>query len=390
MSKQLSTGQTYRARFKVDIDIIERFAELSGDRNPIHLDAEEAKVYGYPRQVAHGALLIAFLSRMIGMEIPGPGAIWMGQSAEWLKPVFVGDEIDFVITVQKISMAASVLELDIVAMNSKSEKVMQGEAKVKVAKRLLGETVSTADTDRVALITGGSRGIGAAIARRLAANGMTVVINYREAQREAEAVVEAIRSAGGSAQAIMVDLSDPTATTRMINEIINCFGRLDVVVHSASPAIHSAKVVELSYSELEPYLKVYLGAALRLVADASEAMAARKFGRFIFLGTASLFGIPPAGLAAYVAAKQALWGFMKCAATELGPKGITTNMVSPGMTVTDLTINIPARVKEVEARRNPMRRLATVRDTAELVAFLASDASGYINGANLPITGGAT
>ena len=99
-------------------------------------------------------------------------------------------------------------------------------------------------------------------------------------------------------------------------------------------------------------------------------------------------GAPPAGWAAYLTAKQALWGLAKSMATEFGPSGITTNMVSPGLTVTDLTTNIPARAKEVEAHRSPMRRLATSQDTAELVSFLAGKPSGYINGANLPVSGG--
>ena len=127
---------------------------------------------------------------------------------------------------------------------------------------------------------------------------------------------------------------------------------------------------------------------MALVASASPGMAERKFGRFIFLGTAYTFGMPPGGLAPYVVAKGALWEFVKCAAAELGPAGITSNMVSPGMTVTDLTADVSARAKEVEARKSPMRRLATVEDTAGMVAFLASDAASYLNGVNLPLTGG--
>lgn len=386
---RLSAGQTYRASFNIDAATIERFAELSGDRNPIHLNAEEAKAYGYSRQVAHGALLMAFLSRMIGMEVPGPGSVWISQSVEWLRPVFVGDEIELVVTVGKVSTGVGVLELDIVATNTKGERVMKGEAKVKVSERLVRKSTGTGETSRVALVTGGSRGIGAAIAQRLAASGIAVLVNYRKAQREAEAVVEAVRSAGGSAEAIAADLGDPAATTRMVKAIINSFGRLDVVVHGASPSIHSAKVTELGYSELEPYLKVYLGGALALVAGASSSMAERRYGRFIFLGTAAMLGMPPPGWAAYLTAKEALWGLVKSMALELGPLGITSNLVSPGMTVTDLTADIPVRVKETEARRNPMRRLATTQDTAELVAFLASELAGYINGANLPVSGGA-
>lgn len=388
MKERFSTGQTYRTILEVDASIIERFAELSGDRNPIHLDAEVAKAYGYPRQMAHGAVLVALLSRMIGMEIPGPGAVWMSQSVEWVSPVFIGDKVELVVTVENASMGAGILILDVVAMNQKGNTVMKGKAKVKIAERLAEKNPVTSGTGRVALVTGGSRGIGAAIACRLGATGMSVAVNYRGSQRDADDVVGKIRSLSGSAQAFAADLADAKATSNMVQEIVSSLGQLDVVVHGASPGLHPAKVGELRYSDVEPYLRVYLDGAFSLVAGALPGMVERKFGRFIFLGTSSLFGMPPVGLAAYVAAKHSLWGLVKSMAMELGPSGITTNMVSPGMTVTDLTADFPARVKEVEAQKSPMRRLATAQDTAELVAFLVGEAAGYINGANLPVTGG--
>ena len=127
---------------------------------------------------------------------------------------------------------------------------------------------------------------------------------------------------------------------------------------------------------------------MNAVHAAGPGMEQRKFGRFIFLGTAALSGTPPAGWAAYVSAKSALTGLIRCAASELGRLGITVNMVSPGLTVTDLTADIPQRAKAVEAHHNPMRRLATAEDTANAISFLLSDAAGYINGVNLPVTGG--
>lgn len=385
---QISIGQIYRASFKIDSSIIERFAEFSGDQNPIHLDAQKAKTYGYPRQVAHGAILSAFLSQMIGTQIPGPGAVWMSQSVEWLKPVFVDDTITFIIKVKNVSIAASIVELDITVTNAKGEKVMQGQAKVKIAKQLTEKSVDRNKTQRVALVTGGARGIGAAIARRLALSGMVVAVNYCSSHQQAQTVVESISAAKGSAQAFAADLSDPAATTNMVDNIIDDFGRLDVIVHGASPAIRSANVVELNYSDFDKYLKVYLGGALSLASRATAKMKENGFGRFIFMGTSAIMDVPPVGWAAYLAAKESLWGLAKSMSVELGPSGITTNMVSPSLTVTDLTADIPIRVKEVEARRSPMRRLASVQDTAELVAFLASESAGYINGANLPLTGG--
>ncbi len=388
MAEKFEVGKTYRTKFTVDAATIERFAELSGDKNPIHLDAEEARAYGYPRPVAHGALLVALLSKVIGTEVPGPGAVWMSQSIEWLTPVFVGDEIELAVTIEKASTGAGVLLLDIAATTQEGKTVMKGNAKVKIAEKLTRPNPDSGGGKRVALVTGGSRGIGAAIARRLGTNDVAVAINYHKAREAAKQVVQEIQAGGGSAQAFAADLGDPLATSKMVQKIVNSFGRLDVVIHGASPNIVRSPVTEVGYNDIEPYLKTYLGGALTLIASASPQMVERKFGRFIFLGTAWMFGMPPTGTTAYLAAKQALWGLVRCAATELGPSGITCNMVSPGMTVTDLTADIPSRLKELEAHKSPMRRMATTRDTAELVAFLASDAAGYINGTNIPVSGG--
>jgi 3-oxoacyl-[acyl-carrier protein] reductase len=388
MKQTFTIGSIYRTRLNVDSALVKRFAEVSGDENPIHMDAEDAKAYGYPRQVAHGALMLAAVSKMIGMEVPGPGAVWMNQSIEWTAPVFVGDQIEITATIAAVSDGASVLRLDLEARNQRDELTMRGNAQVKVSEKVSGTASSESDDDRVVLVTGGSRGIGAAIAQRLGSCGMSIALNYHSAKKAAEDVVNQVQGAGGTARAFAADLNDPNATKTMVNDVIGVYGRLDIVVHCAVPGINPRNVSELHYSDMEDQLKLTLGGAISIVSATQRGMAERGFGRFIFLGTSAMNGTPPVGWAAYLTAKQALWGLVKSMATEFGPSGITTNMVSPGLTVTDLTTDIPVRAKEVEAHRSPMRRLATSQDTAELVSFLAGNASSYINGANLPVSGG--
>lgn len=384
-----SVGQNYSETFRVDESTVQSFAELSGDRNPIHVDPQEARAYGFPRQVAHGALTVAFLSKMVGMKIPGPGAIWMKQSVEWVKPVFVGDEIELDVVVEKVSRSTGVLALRVRAKNQRGETVMDGTARVKAAERLSGQRTSKNGARRVALVTGGSRGLGAAIARRLSMADTEVAINYLSSDDKANQLVEEIRSEGGSAQPFQADVSNPDAVSDMVNRIIGAYGRLDVIVHGASPPVEPTNVCELRYEQIEPYLRTYVGGALALVEHVVPGMRERKFGRFVFIGTGYLFRMPtPVSLAPYLVAKQALLGLAGSMATELGPDGITTNMVSPGVTVTDFTSDVSPFNKEVEARKSPMRRLATVEDTADAVGFLASEAGGYVNGVNLPVTGG--
>lgn len=355
--QRITVGQSHRTKLKIDASIIEGFAELSGDRNPIHIDQEEAKSYGYPRQVAHGAILVALLSKLVGMDLPGPGAVWMSQSVEWLAPVFAGDEVELVATVESVSARAGIISLGIDAVNQSGDIVMKGVAKVKVAERLTEADQPKGDIGSVALVTGASRGIGTEIARQLGRNGMTVAVNYLNSRGPAQDLARELQDAGGSSEIFPADLGDTTATSEMIKQVIQHFGRLDVVVHGASPGISPQKVDQTSYGDIETFLKVYVGGALSLLSGASPGMVERKFGRFIFLGTSYMFGSPPAGMTAYVAAKEALWGLVKGMATELGPSGITTNMVSPGITPTDLSASVPARTKEIAARTSPMRRL---------------------------------
>jgi len=386
-AKGLAVGETRRATLAVDEALIARFADLSGDHNPIHVDRAAAGAFGYPRQVAHGAILMALVSKVIGMELPGPGALWMGQTVQWLHPVFAGDSIELVVTVEALAAGADLVTLGMAAANQRGETVMKGSATVKVTDQVAARPLASAVT-RTALVTVASRGIGAAIARRLAAQGIAVGVNYYKSSADADEVVRAIETGGGRAVAIGADVGDAREAPQAVARLARAFGRVDVVVHGASPPVPALGVEQLGYADAERYHRVYVGGALALVGATLPAMIEAGFGRFIVLGTSYMFGAPPPGMGAYVSAKHAVWGLVRSLSVELGRHGITANMVSPGMTVTDLTAEVPLRLKEVEARRNPMRRLATPSDAADVVAFLASDAAGYVNGQNIPVTGG--
>lgn len=278
---------------EVESSTVEGFADFSGDRNPIHLDPSAAKFYGYPRQVAHGVLLMGLLSRLVGMEIPGPGAVLMSHSAEWTAPVFVGDQVEMVATVEAISTGAGIITLGISVLNQDRQQVMRGDAKVKMVEPLTEPTQPRGDQEFVALVTGASRGIGAEIARRLSQDGVALAVNYRESRESAEQIVQELQKAGGRSQAFSADMAYGDAASGLAKEVIDCFGRLDVVVHGATPSINPQKVERLSYSDVESFLKIYLGGAISLMASASPGMMERKFGRFIFLGTSYMFGVPP-------------------------------------------------------------------------------------------------
>lgn len=387
MQKEFSAGQTFAERFVLDADVVRRFAAFSGDTNPLHMDDAEARAYGFPQAVAHGAIQVAYLSRLIGMVIPGAGALWTGHTIRWLKPVYVGEEIELTVKIHSWSAGAGLLQLHFRADNTKGEQVMQGEAEVKVGRKLAAASSAGPSGERVALVTGASGGIGAATATALAANG-PVAVHYHSNAAGAEAVVRQIVDAGGKAQAFQADLSLVGAAEKLVQAVAAEFGQLDVLVHGATTSLTPVALKDSNAADFDAFWRVQVAASQELLKTVIPVMGARKHGRCIFLGTSYLFGQPPAGLAHYVAAKQALWGMVRSASLELGPLGITVNMVSPSMTVTALSAHVPQRVREVEAMKNPCRRLAAPEDSAAAVAWLASDAASFVNGVNLPVTGG--
>ncbi|MCF6312311.1 MAG: SDR family oxidoreductase [Verrucomicrobiales bacterium] len=381
-------GQVFRDEFTADRELIEAFADFSQDFNPVHVDAEVARDYGYSKPFAHGAILSAVLSRIIGMKVPGPGAVWMKQNMEWLKPVYLGDQIEVEVTIARYSRGAGIFELEIITQNQKKEIVMEGSAKVKQGQKLSGKSENKTAGRRVALVTGGSRGIGASVAKTLGKAGIDVALIYHQSKDASSAVIKEIKTnEKAKAIAVQADLTDAEQTKSMLAEVSEQLGAPDIVIHAATPPLSFKNITELTREDFQDYLNVYLMAAHDLVQHTSPSMSKNHFGRYVFLGTSALFH-PAKKMAAYTTAKYALLGYMRSLAFELGSSGITSNMISPSMAVTDLTEEVPARLKEMEAAKSSLRRLVTPEDIAETCSFLVSDAGAYLNGVNMPLTGG--
>jgi len=398
-----TVGDKHQENFVISEEVVSKFAEFSKDYNPIHLDSSFAKSHGYARKVAHGVIQLSYLSKVIGMDFPGKGAMWIDQTVNWISPVFVGDEINVVLTIKEYSESVNLLTLLTEIFNQNDQKVMTGLAHVKMTTSIsvnVGNSIKSSkivnlkktlpmkklSDKKVALITGGSRGIGEEIVRKLAQQKYTVVVNYKNSKTEADNLVSSIVSAGGDALSIYADMSKTDEVKALTQSILKKWGKCDVVIHSASPSINLIKADNIDYDDISLYLEVYLKGAVQLVNFLSPSMKSNKFGRFVFLGTSYMYANPPSGTAAYVSAKEALWGYTKALSSEIAHYGITVNMISPSMAITDLTNNIPARIKEVEAYKNPTRRLVTTSDIASQVVHLCSEDSSYINGINLPIT----
>jgi 3-oxoacyl-[acyl-carrier protein] reductase len=401
----MNLDETYTEKFLINNKVIDQFADLSRDFNPLHIDLNVAKEYGYSRQVAHGAIQLAYLSKIIGMNFPGKGSIWVSQNINWIAPVLLGDEITFHLSIKQFSESVMQVNLELKVFNQDDKLITKGNGVVKIAKNISFKNNSLDKNNylnqlpknksnkknsgnQVALVTGASRGIGSQVALDLAMNGFNVVINYVHDKGSADEVVDEINSNGGLAVAVQADIGVEKEVINLVKQVYSNFGSCDILVQGATPKIDTKDIEQITYMDVEKYLQVYLNGSINLVKHLLPKMKENKFGRLIFLGTAYLFETPPDGFSSYVIAKYALWGYVRSLSLSLGKFGITTNMISPSLTITDLTRDIPARVKEVESVKSPIRRLITTKDISHRITFLCSNQSGYENGKNIPITGG--
>ena len=237
---------------------------------------------------------------------------------------------------------------------------------------------------KVALITGGSRGIGAAIARRLAHDGAAVAITYASAEQKAEEVARAIESAGGSAVAIRADSGDPGAVKNAVAETVRTLGRLDVLVNNAGIAV-VAPLDQFSLDDFDRMVAVNVRAVFVAVQEASRHMS--EGGRIITIGSVNADRIPFPGGAVYAMTKAAVAGLTRGLARDLGPRGITVNNVQPGQIDTDMN---PADGPLAEAMKGwtALGRYGRGEEIAAMVAYLAGPEAGFVTGASLTIDGG--
>lgn len=386
----IEEGATQTLSKKIEPQDVQRFVELTGDNNPLHVDPDYASKTPFKEPVVHGMLGASFVSTVIGTRLPGPGALWVSQSFSFTLPVRVGDTLTITCKVRRKHLRDRLLELDTEVVNQHGQQVMSGSGKVHVLPEASTPPQQTASPLKVALVTGGSGAIGSAICRALAAAGLHVGIHYHHGRQRALALADELNHSGSRAFPVAADLGTQEGPRNLCQDVRAALGPVGVVVHAASPRIVAKPIAELSWEYTQQQLEIQLKSALELVQSALPDMSEQRSGRIVFIASQAADSTPVPGWTAYALAKGGLQTLTRYLAAELAPQGITSNAVSPGLTDTGFVSALSAKQQLMLARQNPTRRLGLPTDVANAVAFLTSPAASYINGQSLRVNGGGS
>ena len=240
--------------------------------------------------------------------------------------------------------------------------------------------------DKVAVVTGASRGIGRAIAERLASEGAKVVVNHRASAGQAEEVVSTIRENGGEAIAIQADVSDFQQAFDLMQSAVNEYGRIDILVNNAGTT-RDTLLMMMKEADWDLVVDTNLKSVFNCCKAVARGMVRQRSGRIVNItSVAGLAG--NAGQTNYAASKAGVVGFTKSLAKELGSRSITVNAVAPGFVPTALTNDLPEDLKQAAIEMTPLGRFGQPEEVAAAVAYFASDEAGFITGQVLSVDGG--
>jgi 3-oxoacyl-[acyl-carrier protein] reductase len=368
---------------------IEKFVQLTGDDNRLHVDEKFASTTQFKKPVVHGMLGASFISTIIGTKLPGDGALWFSQSLEFLLPVRIGDALTITAEVLKKNDKEHIIELKTEIQNQNRQIVTKGIAKVKVIETEVAflDVVRNENTPKTALVIGGTGGIGKATCIQLAKDGFNVIVHYNKNKTLAEEIKVEVEKYKQKALIVNADILNDADIKEMISKGIRAFDKIDVLANCAATVIPNIKFQDLVWTDFLHQIEVNIKSTFTIIQAMLPEMIKNGYGKIINIGSVSTEK-PNADWAHYIVAKSALIGLTKSLAFELAPKGIRINMVTPSLVNTELTADIPEKIKLLSAAQTPLRRLALAEDVAGVISFLASEKSDFLAGENIRVNGG--
>lgn len=278
----------------------------------------------------------------------------------------------------------------VVNQNDNSPKSSDNEEGRILSMILPGATMEAELEDEIALVTGSSRGIGAATARKLAERGANVIVNFRSSEDAALSIAEDIRDEGSDALVIQADVTNPEAVEDMVDEVESTWGSVDILVNNANIPFARKPIADMEWEEFHTKIENELKAAFIVSKSVLPGMVEQEHGRLVYVSS-GLSKSPSTGTAAHGTAKSGLNAFTKYVAEEYGEYGITANTVSPGLVETDATADrIDEEVRGYMAKTTPLGRIAQPEDVATTIVAFAGEPAQFVTGTYTPVNGGNT
>lgn len=385
---EINVGDSAQITHRITKEDIKKFVDLSGDDNRLHIDKEFASKTSFKKPVAHGMIGASFISTIIGTRIPGDGALWYAQNLEFILPVRVGDTLTIVAKVLKKVQRQNSIELQTDIFNQHKQKVTTGVAKVKIIENETQETLEVPPSQKVALIVGSTGGIGSQTARTLASDDFNLILHYHSNETKALELKEEL-SLLTDKKIIVVkaDLLDDEQINNMNIEIARYFSHITAFVNAATLNFGNIKIQNMDWTDITKQLDINIKVNFSLMKNIIPLMEVNNYGKVVFITTQATEQHNSEWLH-YITAKSALNGFAKALSIELASKGVRVNLVSPGMTDTELNADIPEKVKLLTSAKTPLKRLAKPKDVADAISYLISEKTDFLTGETIRVNGG--
>jgi len=385
---KISVGDSASITHTITNNDIEKFVELSGDDNRLHVDEEFANRTSFKKPVAHGMIGASFISTIIGTKIPGDGALWYAQNLEFLLPIRIGDKLKIIATVLKKIDRQNSIELQTDIYNQHKQKVTSGVAKVKIIEDEIASNDQEVTDEKTILIIGSTGGIGTQTARTLASEGYNLILHYHSNKAQANKLKKELEALTDKRIIVVkADILKDSDVNDMVSELSRYFKKISGFVNASTLHFGNIKLENMEWSDISSQIDINIRSNLNIVKNITPLMQENKYGKIVFMTTQYTEQMP-AELIHYIAAKSALNGFAKALAVELAPKGVRVNLVSAGMTNTNLISDIPEKVKLITAARTPLKRLAEPQDVADAISYLISEKSDFLTGETVRVNGG--
>ena len=393
MSKydSIKVGDRAEIKHKITKKDIDKFVDLTGDDNKLHIDEDYAKKTSFKKPVVHGMLGASFISTIIGTKLPGDGALWFSQTLNFLLPVRVGDEIVIKAEVIKKNDRDKSIELSTEIFNQNFQKVTSGISKVKIIDQIKNkkkiDNKSMHKPSKTALVIGATGGIGKSTCYKLSDDGYNLIVHYNKNFKLANEISEQLSKRDTKNLVVCSSIDSDESVKLMFEKIFRKFKSVDIVVNCSTPRFSNIKFDNLNWNMIQNQIDINIKGSYNIIKNVLPSMINNKYGKIINIST-QYVDDPKTELLHYITAKSALEGFSKSLAIEYAPYGIRVNLVSPGMTDTDLISDVPDKVKMITAAQTPLRKLASTEEIADVISFLSSEKSDFITGETIRVNGG--